>query len=313
MEKQATNTVVMIEPVAFGFNKETAVNNFFQRPNDQSAAQIQQQALKEFTMMVQLLREKGIRVHVIKDTSEPHTPDSIFPNNPISFLEDGRVVLYPMFAENRRHERQKKVLHQLMEQGVVINGIVDFTHHEQHHRFLEGTGSMVFDHENKIAYAALSERTDRTLFELFCGQFGYQSYSFYAFQSVGSRRLPVYHTNVMMCVAGKYVVVCMKCIDNIEEREELKSAFIRTGKEIIEISEAQMHCFAGNMLQLRNSEGNMLLALSESAYNALDQQQIQQLKTYNELIVIPVPNIEKYGGGSVRCMMLEVFGVGNTN
>lgn len=313
MEIQTTNTVVMIEPVAFGFNEGTAVNNFFQQPNDQPADQIQQLALKEFTSMVYLLRERGIHVYVIKDTPEPHTPDSIFPNNPISFLNDGRVVLYPMFAENRRYERQKNILHKLMEQGVVIKGIVDFTHHELHYRFLEGTGSMVLDHENKIAYAALSERTDRTLFELFCSQFGYQPYSFYAYQSVGSQRLPVYHTNVMMCVADKYVVVCMECIDKPDERGELKSAFVSTGKEIVEITEKQMHCFAGNMLQLRNSEGNMLLVLSESAYKALDQQQIQQLETYNELIVIPVPTIEKYGGGSVRCMMLEVFGMSNTN
>ena len=303
----------MIEPVAFGFNEGTAVNNFFQQPNDQPADQIQQLALKEFTSMVYLLRERGIHVYVIKDTPEPHTPDSIFPNNPISFLNDGRVVLYPMFAENRRYERQKNILHKLMEQGVVIKGIVDFTHHELHYRFLEGTGSMVLDHENKIAYAALSERTDRTLFELFCSQFGYQPYSFYAYQSVGSQRLPVYHTNVMMCVADKYVVVCIECIDKPDERGELKSAFVSTGKEIVEITEKQMHCFAGNMLQLRNSEGNMLLVLSESAYKALDQQQIQQLETYNELIVIPVPTIEKYGGGGVRCMMLEVFGIGNTN
>lgn len=313
MEMQTTNTVVMIEPIAFGFNEGTAVNNFFQQPNDQPADLIQQLALKEFTSMVHLLREKGIQVYVIKDTPEPHTPDSIFPNNPVSFLDDGRVVLYPMFAENRRDERQKNIIHKLMEQGVVINGIVDFTHHEQHYRFLEGTGSMVLDHENKIAYAALSERTDRTLFELFCNQFRYQPYSFHAYQWVGSQRLPVYHTNVMMCVADKYVVVCVECIDKTDERDELKSAFIRTGKEIVEISEEQMHCFAGNMLQLRNSEGSMLLALSESAYNALDQHQIQKLKTYNELIVIPVPTIEKYGGGSVRCMMLEVFGMGNTN
>lgn len=308
MDKQITDTIIMIEPVAFGFNAGTAVNNYFQQANDQPEAAIQKLALEEFTAMVKLLLEKGIHVIVVKDTPKPHTPDSIFPNNPVSFKEDGQIILYPMFAENRRLERKKDFLYQLAGHGIVIAEIVDMTHHEGNQRFLEGTGSMVLDHENKIAYAALSERTDRMLFELFCAENGYQAISFHAFQSVGPRRLPVYHTNVMLCVADKFVVVCMESLDHKQERDLLITSFRKTGKEIIEISEKQMHRFAGNMLQVRNSANQLFLVLSKSAYDALDEKQVNRLKSYNELIVVPVPTIEKYGGGSVRCMMLEVFG-----
>lgn len=307
MDKQTTDTIIMIEPVAFGFNAKTAVNNYFQQANDQPDTIIQELALEEFSAMVKLLQEKEIHVIVVKDTPEPHTPDSIFPNNPISFQEDGRVILYPMFAENRRLERKKDFLLQLAVHGIVVKEITDMTHHEGDKHFLEGTGSMVLDRENKIAYAALSERTDRKLFELFCAENGYQAISFHAFQSVNNHRLPVYHTNVMLCVTVKFVVVCLESIDNKQERDLLIKTFRKTGKEIIEISEKQMHNFAGNMLQVRNSKNQSFLVLSKSAYDSLDEKQINQLKSYNELIVVPVPTIEKYGGGSVRCMMLEVF------
>jgi hypothetical protein len=308
MDKQTTDTIIMIEPVAFGFNAGTAVNNYFQQANDQPDAVIQEQALEEFSAMVKLLQGKGIHVIVIKDTREPHTPDSIFPNNPASFLEDGGGVLYPMFAENRRLEREKDFLYQLEGHGIVIKGIVDMTHHEGNQCYLEGTGSMVLDHENKIAYASISERTDKMLFELFCTENGYYPISFHAFQSVDKRRLPVYHTNVMLCVANNYVVVCMESIDFNQERDLLISSFRKTNKEIIEITEKQMHSFAGNMLQVRNMANQLFLVLSKSAYDALDEKQINQLISYNDLIVVPVPIIEKYGGGSVRCMILEVFG-----
>jgi hypothetical protein len=308
MESQTTDTIIMIEPVAFGFNAGTAVNNYFQQPNDQPDAVIQKLALEEFSAMVKLLQQKGIHVVVVKDTPKPRTPDSIFPNNPVSFQENGRVILYPMFAENRRLERKKDFLHQLAGHEITITKILDMTDHEKNQRFLEGTGSMVLDRENKIAYAALSERTDRMLFELFCAENGYHPISFHAFQTVGTRRLPVYHTNVMLCVAHKYVVVCIESIDRKHERDLLITSFKKTGKEIMEISEKQMHCFAGNMLQVKNSANQLFLVLSKSAYGALDEKQIDQLKSYNELIVVPVPTIEKYGGGSVRCMMLEVFG-----
>lgn len=307
MDKQTTDTIIMIEPVAFGFNAGTAVNNYFQQANDQPDTIIQELALEEFSVMVKLLQEKEIHVIVVKDTPEPHTPDSIFPNNPVSFQEDGRVILYPMFAENRRLERKKDFLHQLAVHGIVVKEITDMTHHEGDKHFLEGTGSMVLDRENKIAYAALSERTYRKLFELFCAENGYQAISFHAFQSVNNHRLPVYHTNVMLCVTVKFVVVCLESIDNKQERDLLIKTFRKTGKEIIEISEKQMHSFAGNMLQVRNSKNQSFLVMSKSAYDSLDEKQINQLKSYNELIVVPVPTIEKYGGGSVRCMMLEVF------
>lgn len=307
MDKQTTDTIIMIEPAAFGFNTGTSVNNYFQQANDQPDAVIQELALEEFSSMVKLLQEKGIHVIVVKDTPEPHTPDSIFPNNPISFQQGGRIILYPMFAENRRLERKKNLIDQLSGHGIVVSDIADITHHEGDQHFLEGTGSMVLDRENRIAYAALSERTDRKLFELFCAENGYQAISFHAFQSVNSRRLPVYHTNVMLCVADKFVVVCLESIDDNQEENLLIETFRKTGKEIIKISEKQMYSFAGNMLQVRNSNNQFFLVMSKSAYDSLDEKQINKLINYNELIVVPVPTIEKYGGGSVRCMMLEVF------
>ncbi len=308
MSNQATNTILMIEPVAFGFNAETALNNYFQQQVKLPERAIQGLALDEFSEMVMQLRAKGIQVIVVKDTPEPHTPDSIFPNNWISFHEDGRVVLYPMFAQNRRMERRMDIIREIREKGFKLTDIIDYTVHENNHHFLEGTGSMILDRDNKIAYAALSERTNLDLFELFCADFGYQPVSFYAFQTINQQRLPIYHTNVMLCVADGFVVACLDSIDNEAEKEKLKVSFSKTGKTIIEITEKQMTNFAGNMLQVSNLDGNLFLVMSLSAHDALTKQQVRALERYNELIVVPIPTIEKLGGGSVRCMMLEVFG-----
>lgn len=307
MAVQSSNTILMIEPVAFAYNAETAVNNFFQKHDDVPADQIQQHALNEFKALVKLLENKGIRVVVEKDTPEPHTPDSIFPNNWISFQEDNRVALYPMFAANRRLERRLDIIQKLEEYGFHISQMVDYSVYEKENKFLEGTGSMVFDRKNRIAYAALSERTNETLFSWFCADFGYRPVSFSALQTVENERMKVYHTNVMMCVADQYAVVCLKSIDNKQEREAVKQSLIGTGKEIIEITEKQMHCFAGNMIQVKNTDGNLFLVMSRSAYDSLDNVQLNKLQKYNELIVTAIPTIEKYGGGSVRCMMAEVF------
>jgi len=304
---QTTNTILMIEPVAFGFNQQTAVNNYFQQADSLKFSDIQQLALSEFTEMVEILRANGINVLVVKDTLQPHTPDSIFPNNWISFHEGGQAVLYPMFAENRRKERRRDIIQLIEDQGTVLNNVDDFTFWEEQNLFLEGTGSMVLDRVNKIAYAALSERTDKSVFLQFCSVFEYKPVYFQANMSVGEKRLPIYHTNIMMTVADKYALICTDSIDNTQELELVFESLSKSGKEIIPISRHQMHCFAGNMLQVENMEGKLYLIMSTTAYDSLSELQIDILKSYNELIVVSVPTIERVGGGSVRCMMAEVF------
>jgi len=308
--KQTTNTILMIEPVSFGFNNQTAVNNYFQQKDSLSDFEVQRRALAEFNSMVEKLRSKGIRVIVVQDMPEPHTPDSIFPNNWISFHQDGRVVLYPMYAENRRAERRNDIL-TLLAGKVAISDIVDFAASEKQNRFLEGTGSMIFDHSNKIAYAAISERTDKELFLHFCHDFDFKPVYFFANQTFTGKRLPIYHTNVMMCIGDQYAVFCPAAIDNVEERNAVINSFVTSKKEIIEISEEQMHRFACNMLQVENENGVRFLVMSEAAFESLTAKQIERLTSYNEIISIAIPTIEKYGGGSVRCMMAEIFNNNN--
>jgi hypothetical protein len=270
---------------------------------------IQSRALAEFKHLVETLRANGLEIIMVQDTFEPHTPDSIFPNNWISFHQDGRAVLYPMFAENRRAERRNDILQLLADKGFSISNIVDYTSFEKQNRFLEGTGSMVFDHENKIAYATLSERTDKGLFLQFCKDFDFKPVYFSANQMVDGKRLPIYHTNVMMCIGDQFSVVCLDAIDHIGERNKVIHSLIESGKEIIEISEEQMRQFAGNMLQVENKDGECFLLMSQSAFDSLTSQQIKKLAFYNELITAAIPIIEKHGGGSVRCMMAEVRGL----
>lgn len=309
MEKQITSHILMIEPVAFGYNPETAVNNYFQQNDNPDSAQIQQQTHAEFCNMVELLREHGISIITIKDTENPHTPDSIFPNNWISFHEDGTVALYPMFAQNRREERREEILDTLKNAGYIIKKRIDYTDSEKENLFLEGTGSLILDRTNKIAYAALSERTDSNLFRKFCADFEYQPIAFSSFQSVNNKRLPIYHTNVMMCVAEDFAVVCLDTIDDLDERAKVVATLTNSGKKIIEITEVQMQQFAGNMLQVANSDGIHYLIMSKAAFDSLEEFQIQTLSKYNEIIAVPIPTIEKYGGGSVRCMMAELFNI----
>lgn len=304
---QITDTLLMIEPAKFGYNAETAENNFFQVKPDIPAEDIQAAALEEFKNMVQILRENGVEVIVVPDTPEPVKPDAIFPNNWISFQKDNRVAMYPMFAENRRAERRIDVVEKVTGYGFNISQMVDYSVYERENRYLEGTGSMVFDRTNRIAYAAISPRTDAQLFAWFCSDFGYKPVTFTARQTVGYNRLPVYHTNVVMSVAENYVVICMESIDNVQEREMLQTIFEETGKTIIEITENQMQHFAGNILQLKNKQNERLLVMSHTAFDSLSESQKQQLNNFNKIIPIPVPTIEKYGGGSVRCMMAEVF------
>lgn len=293
---QHTSQLLMIQPVNFGFNTETAVNNTFQHPT----GNVQEQALQEFIDFVALLRSNKIDVTVIADTAYPVTPDSIFPNNWISFHQSGQVFLYPMFAANRRLERKPDILERIQKEFVVEN-INDLTHYEINSSFLEGTGSIVFDRDNKIAYACLSARTDRAVLEDFCSRTDHTAVVFIAEDNAQA----IYHTNVMMCVADKYAVVCLDAIT--EGKEELIAALDETNKVIIEISLDQVRRFAGNMLQLINTAGEVLLVMSSQAYYSLTAGQLSMLNGYNRILHSPLDHIETAGGGSARCMMAEVF------
>lgn len=300
---QTTDTVLMIEPVAFGYNEQTAVNNYFQV---QQEGNVQEKALREFNSFVEKLRSKGITVITIKDTISPKTPDSIFPNNWVSFHRDGKVVLYPMFAENRRLERRQDIL-ELIKSQFKVEEIIDLSASERDNRFLEGTGSMIFDHDNKIAYGSVSLRLDEDLFRKFCAEFGFRPVVFHSYQTAGEERLPIYHTNVMMCVADKFVVICLDCIDDELEREKVIETIKNSGKELIEISEDQMQNFAGNMLQVHNNLGEKFLVMSQSAYRSLKPEQVAAIEKYCEIIYSDLETIETNGGGSARCMLAEVF------
>lgn len=302
---QNTDTVLMIEPIAFGFNAETAKNNYFQI--EQKGFDTQFKALTEFKAFVEKLRSKGINVITIKDTLDPHTPDSIFPNNWVSFHKDGKVVLYPMFASNRRVERRDDIIETVREQGFEVSEIDDWSFPEMQGHFLEGTGSMIFDHDNKLAYGSVSLRLDENLFREFCEKYGFTPVVFHSFQTVGEERLPIYHTNVMMCVADKFVVICLDCIDNEPERNRVAETIKNSGKEIIEISEEQMQQFAGNMLQVKNRDGEKFLVMSETAYRSLHEGQVSAIEKYCEIIYSDLNTIEVNGGGSARCMLAEVF------
>ena len=302
-----TDTILMIEPVAFGYNIETAVNNFFQQKENHQSEDIAGIAHAQFSNMVKLLQNSGIKVIVVKDTEYPPTPDSIFPNNWITFHNPSKVVLYPMFAPNRRQERRMDVILTVENETGKTYDLLDYSDYELRNIFLEGTGSIVLDRINRIAYASLSQRTDKQLFEKYCKEMLFQPVSFHATQQVGQERLPIYHTNVMMCVGEELAVVCPQTIQDENERHRLMKMLNETGKKIVEITEEQMHCFAGNMLQLKNKNGEKFMLMSLSAFNSLNNIQLEALKAENELIVPDITIIEKYGGGSVRCMVAEVF------
>lgn len=305
--QQYTNTILMVEPVNFNYNPQTAVNNYFQNEIDVEAEKIQQEALAEFRNMVSTLRGKGVNVITLKDTLQPHTPDSIFPNNWISFHEDGTVVQYPMYAENRRLERREEdVLSLLEEKGFNITDVLDFTDAEKEEIFLEGTGSIILDRVNDLAYAAISQRTDEELFIEFCEELEYTPVLFNANQTVDGKRLPIYHTNVMMCVADDYAIICLSTIDDKKERKYVVENLKDSGKEIIVITEEQMHQFAGNMLQV-GGLGQKYLVMSQTAYDSLTDEQKGSIEKYNPILPVQINMIEKLGGGSARCMMAEVF------
>lgn len=296
---------MMIRPIKFVGNVQTQASNAFQQQEIAASAEsVQAKALQEFDRLVDVLRNAGINVRVIQDTPEPHTPDSIFPNNWVSFHGDGTVVLYPMLAENRRHERRMDVLEQYSQYGFQINRVVDLSHFEQQNKFLEGTGSMVLDRIGRIAYACMSPRTDVEVLGEFTRQLNYELVCFDATDANG---VPIYHTNVLMCVGSRFVVICAEVIAK-NMRTAVLESLRQSGREIIEITELQMQAFAGNMLELTNSAGDLKLALSQSAFDALSIAQRARLQLLTgELLVAPISTVEQYGGGSVRCMLAEIF------
>lgn len=307
MPNQITDSLFMIRPVAFHKNEETAANNFYQQDiTNLSADQIQEKARQEFDDFVSKLRAAGIDVTVIEDNKGSSTPDSIFPNNWISLHEDGSVILYPMFAENRRKERRPEILAELSNK-FHITASKDLTKWEAQSKYLEGTGSMILDRINEIAYAAVSERTNPQVFEEFCNRQHYTGVQFVANQSIEGQRLPIYHTNVMMCVGEGFALICLDSIDDELEKKSVIESLKSSGKEIIPISEDQNNHFAGNTLQLRNQEGERFVVMSGAAYHSLHEDQVDQLKRHGEIIHSPLDTIEKLGGGSARCMMAEVF------
>ncbi|MCB0398776.1 MAG: amidinotransferase [Winogradskyella sp.] len=305
--QQTTNTILMIRPVSFRMNEQTAVNNYFQEDLDLKNAEINAKAQEEFDAFVEKLKAVGINVVVEHDDKLMDTPDSIFPNNWVSFHNNGDVALYPMFAENRRKERRDEVFIRLENEGFKIENIVDYTSAEDEGVFLEGTGSLILDRVNRKAYCALSPRADEDLFIEFCEDFEYTPVVFVANQTVEGKRLPIYHTNVMMCLAETFVVICLGAIDDKKERKNVLKHLKEDGKEIIAISEVQMHQFAGNMLQLRGKDEQRYLVMSEAAHKSLSKDQINKIEKHCPIISSPLETIETCGGGSARCMMAEVF------
>lgn len=306
--KQTTNSIIMIRPIAFRMNEQTAVNNYYQKVlDDLLPSTVNAKAQTEFDDFVEKLRNVGVDVTVIEDTLTPDTPDSIFPNNWISFHENADVTLYPMFAENRRLERREDLLDILEEKGFQIENIVDYTEAEQDGYFLEGTGSIVLDRANGKAYCALSPRADEELFIEFCEDFDMHPVIFEAFQTVDGQRKLIYHTNVMMCIGETFAVICSDCIDDKKERKMVLDTLKQDGKEVIIITEKQVNNFAGNMLEVKGTNNQNYVVMSESAYKILTPKQIEQIEKHAPIIYSNLDTIEACGGGSARCMMAENF------
>lgn len=302
--RQITDTILMVRPVAFRMNEQTAVNNYFQK--DLTADNVNERAQAEFDEFASKLKKVGVNVIVVNDKLEDDSPDSIFPNNWVSFHENGDIGIYPMFAENRRKERRLEYFARLEEEGFKIKNIVDYTEAEEHDLFLEGTGSLLLDRVNRKAYCALSPRADEDLLIEFCEDFEFTPVIFNANQSVGGKRKAIYHTNVMMCLAENFAVICLDTIDNAKERKNVLKHLKEDGKEVITITEEQMHEFAGNMLQVQGKD-NKFLVMSARAHGSLNKDQIAKIEKHCEILSSDLHVIETCGGGSARCMMAEVF------
>jgi len=305
---QTTNSILMIRPVAFRMNEQTAVNNYYQKVIDGLLpATVNAKAQQEFDAFVAKLEAVGIEVIVVDDTIHPDTPDSIFPNNWISFHENGDIVLFPMFAENRRLERREDILDLLEEKGFVIDNIMDYTSAEEDNFFLEGTGSLLLDRENGKAYCALSPRADEELFIEFCEDFDLNPIIFEAFQTVNGERKLIYHTNVMLCIGETFAVICADAIDDKKERKMVVDSLKGDDKEVIYITEEQVNNFAGNMLEVKGANDRRYLVMSSAAHKSLTKKQIAQLEEHVTILSANLDTIEACGGGSARCMMAEIF------
>lgn len=305
--RQITDTLLMVRPVAFRMNEQTAVNNYFQEGLQLANEKINKKAQQEFDDFVARLREVGVHVIVVNDDEKLDTPDSIFPNNWVTFHENGTAVIYPLFAENRRRERRAEVFDKIEEEGFRIKNVIDYTSAEEEELFLESTGSMILDRINEKAYCALSPRASEELLIEFCEDMEFTPVIFTAYQDVGGKRMPIYHTNVMMCLAENFAVICLDSIDDAKERKNVTRHLKSDGKEIIEITEAQMHHYAGNMLQVAGKDGKKYLVMSQSARNSLLPVQVAAIEKHCEILSSDLETIETCGGGSARCMLAEVF------
>ena len=304
--QQITNNILMIRPANFNYNDQTASNNYYQK-RGLSLESANENAQKEFDLLVKKLISKGINVLVFDDDLKHETPSAIFPNNWISFHANGDIAIYPMFAINRRLERREDVFSFVENKGFNIKNVIDYTSAEDENLFLEGTGSMVLDRVNRKAYCTISERSSEDLLIEFCEDFQYTPVIFNSFQNVEDQRLAIYHTNVMTCVGETFAIVCLESIDDESQQKNVVNHLSESGKEIIEISEDQLEKFSGNMLQLKDSSGNPILVMSESAHKALNKGQLDKIQKHCKLLSSPIPTIERCEGGSVRCMIAEVF------
>lgn len=306
--KQVANSILMIRPVAFRMNEQTIVNNHFQKElREMLPSAVNAKAQQEFDAFVEKLRAVGVNVVVVDDLLETDTPDSIFPNNWVSFHENGDVVLYPMFAENRRAERREDVLDILEQKGFVIENIVDFTSAEEENMFLEGTGSMILDRANAKAYCALSPRANEELFIEFCEDFDCAPVIFEAYHTVDGKKELVYHTNVMMSIGEHFAVICADMIEDKKERKMVLDNLRADGKEIILINEKQVNQFAGNLLEVSSADDKRFIVMSNAALESLNANQKKQLEKYGTILNVDLHTIETCGGGSARCMMAEIF------
>jgi len=301
---QITDTILMIRPAAFGVNEETAATNFFQSTASEiNSRSIHQSALKEFDNMIELLRTNDINVLVIDDTPTPVKPSATFPNNWLSTSPEGIVSVFPMYAPNRRPEKRDDILKMLAEK-FVVKGLQDWSEFEVERKFLEGTGSMVTDHENKVIYACYSPRTDISVLEKFANANKFRAIIFFAADKNGQA---VYHTNVAMTLAEDFAILCEEAIEEEWELIAIRQLLESSGHDVIRITKDQMHCFAGNMLQVKNSKGEKVLVMSQTAFDSLNEEQKEELSARNKLLSVPIPIIEQTEGGSVRCMMAEIF------
>jgi len=298
--------ILMVEPTRFRFNEETAKSNFFQNPEPVSInSRLQEKVMNEFYSLVDKLQNSGVVVSVKKHISHMDIPDAVFPNNWISFLPDGTVIIYPMLAENRRNEKELKMIQEVSAAtGYEVKRTIDLSYFEAENKFLEGTGSIVFDHHKRIAFASLSPRTHVEVLEVLCSETGYEPF---VFEATDRMNRPVYHTNVMLTITAKCAVICLESIRNKERRADLHNLFTTDRKAVIDISIDQMEAFAGNMLELENQSGDSVLVMSETAYQSLDDLQRAALARFHTLLFSGIPLIEKMGGGSARCMLAEVF------